>query len=245
VESGWIEGTIFIDLHCIKLGGKMGEEMTQKGLCGICPSGCGIEMIVDRNQAQRIKPMKGHPLGIVCTRGAHSAEVIYSPDRLKFPMKRIGDRGEGKWERISWKEAFEHSARLIKGVSEKYGPEAMAIYSGRGGFEQSLLDMFPAGGHDNICSNLLFPLGSPNTFSCCSLCNNAHRVLAPIATFGATYDQLFPDTDRCEQIIVWGGNPVTDSPPVNFKKVLEAKKRGAKVVVIDPLKTYTAKKADQ
>jgi anaerobic selenocysteine-containing dehydrogenase len=223
----------------------MGEEMIQKGLCGTCPSGCGIEMIVDRTQLQRIKPMKGHPLGIVCTRGAHSAEIIYSPDRLQFPKKRIGERGEGKWERISWEEAFELSARLIKGVSEKYGPEAMAIYSGRGGFEQSLLDMFPAGGYDSTCSNLLFLLGSPNTFSCSSLCNNAHRVLAPIATFGATYDQLFPDTDRCEQIIVWGGNPVTDSPPVNFKKVLEAKKRGAKLVVIDPLKTYTAEKADQ
>lgn len=189
--------------------------------------------------------MNGHPLGIVCPRGTRAAEIIYSPDRLKFPMKRTGNRGEMKWERISWEEAFELSARLIKGVSEKYGPEAMAIYTGRGGFEQSLLDMFPAGGYDSTCSNLLFPFGSPNTFSCSSLCNNAHRVLAPVATFGATYDQLFPDIDRCEQIIVWGGNPITDSPPIDFKKIVAAKKRGAKLVVIDPLKTHTAEKADR
>jgi anaerobic selenocysteine-containing dehydrogenase len=105
--------------------------------------------------------------------------------------------------------------------------------------------MYPVGGYDNICSNFLFPLGSPNTFSCASLCNNAHRVLAPMATFGTTYDQLFPDVDRCEQVVVWGGNPATDSPPISLRKILEAKKRGAKVVVVDPLKTYTAEKADE
>ena len=87
-------------------------------------------------------------MGIVCLRGVHSEEMVYSPDRMKFPMKRIGDRGTGKLERISWEEAFEISARLIKQVAEKYGPEAMAIYSGRGGFEQSLCDLFITGGYD-------------------------------------------------------------------------------------------------
>jgi len=226
-------------------GLKMTQEKVKKGLCGICPSGCGIEITMEGERLHRIKPMKGHPLGIVCTRGVHSEEVVYSPDRLKFPMKRIGDRGKGKFERISWKEAFEVSAQLIKKVVEKHGPEAMAIYSGRGGFEQSLTDMFATDGHDTICLNLLFPLGSPNTFSCTSLCNNSHRVLAPMATFGTPYDRLFPDFENAEQIVVWGSNPATDSPPINLKKILEAKRRGAKVVVIDPLKTFTAMKADE
>jgi anaerobic selenocysteine-containing dehydrogenase len=226
-------------------GLKMAEEKVKKGLCGICPSGCGIEITMEGERLHRIKPMKGHPLGIVCTRGIHSEEIVYSPDRLKFPMKRIGDRGKGKFERISWEEAFEVLAWLIKKVVEKYGPEAMAIFSGRGGFEQSLIDMFAIDGYDNICLNLLFPLGSPNTFSCASLCNNSHRVLAPVATFGTPYDQLFPDFENAEQIVVWGSNPATDSPPINLKKTLEAKRRGAKVVVIDPLKTYTAMKADE
>ena len=223
----------------------MAEEKVKKGLCGICPSGCGIEIAMEEERLHKIKPMKGHPLGIVCTRGVHSEEIVYSPDRLKFPMKRIGDRGKGKFERISWEEAFEVSARLIKKVVEKYGPEAMAIYSGRGGFEQSLIDMFATDGYDAICLNLLFPLGSPNTFSCTSLCNNSHRVLAPMATFGTPYDHLFPDFENAERIVVWGSNPATDSPPINLKKTLEAKRRGAKVVVIDPLKTYTAMKADE
>ena len=223
----------------------MEEKRIKKGLCGTCPSACGIDIIMEGDRLHGIKPMEGHPLGIVCTRGVHSEEIIYSPDRIKFPMKRIGDRGAGEWERVSWEEAFKISARLIKGVAEKYGPEAMAIYSGRGGFEQSLLDLFPTGGQDHICSNFLFPLGSPNTFSCSSLCNNSHRVIAPVATFGTSYDRLFPDFERSDQIVVWGANPATDSPPIKLREILEAKDRGTKVLVIDPLKSYTAEKADE
>jgi anaerobic selenocysteine-containing dehydrogenase len=226
-------------------GREMEEKRIKKGLCGTCPSGCGIDIMMDGDRLHGIKPMEGHPLGIVCTRGVHSEEVIYSPDRIKFPMKRIGDRGAGKWERVSWEEAFEISARIIKEVVEKYGPEAMAIYSGRGGFEQSLLDLFPTGGQDHICSNVLFPLGSPNTFSCSSLCNNSHRVIAPVATFGTSYDHVFPDFERSDQIVVWGANPATDSPPIKLREILAAKDRGTKVLVIDPLKSFTAEKADE
>ena len=224
----------------------MAEKIEKKkGLCGICPSGCGVEITLKEGRLQQIKPMQGHPLGIVCTRGIHAEEIIYSPDRLRFPMKRIGNRGEGKLERVSWEEAFELSAQLIRKVSKKYGPESMSIFSGRGGFEQSLLDMFTTGGQDYICSNFLFPLGSANTFSCSSICNNSHRVLAPVSTFGTSLDHLFPDFENSDQIVVWGSNPATDSPPINLKKILEAVNRGAKVVVIDPLKSYTAEKADE
>ena len=223
----------------------MAMKTIKKGLCGICPSGCGIEITLKEGRLHRIRPAQDHPLGIVCTRGVHAEEIIYSPDRLRFPMKRIGSRRGGKLERVSWEEAFELSARLIRGVSDKYGPEAMSMFSGRGGFEQSLLDMFTTGGHDQICSNFLFPLGSPNTFSCSSLCNNSHRVLAPVSTFGTSFDHLFPDFENSDQIVVWGSNPATDSPPINLKKILEAKNRGAKVVVIDPLKSYTAENADE
>lgn len=223
----------------------MAEEKVKKGLCGICPAGCGIDIVMEGGRLHRIRPMEGHPLGTVCVRGVHAEEVIYSPDRLKYPAKRTGERGTGKLANISWEEAYETSVRLIKGVVEKYGPEAMAIYSGRGGFEQSLLDMFATGGHDPICLNVLFRLGSPNTFSCSSLCNNSHRVIAPVATFGVPFDRLFPDFERSDLIIVWGSNPATDSPPANLKKIMGAKERGTRVVVIDPLKTYTAEKADQ
>jgi anaerobic selenocysteine-containing dehydrogenase len=66
-----------------------------------------------------------------------------------------------------------------------------------------------------------------------------------MATFGTPFNHLFPDFERSDQIVVWGANPATDSPPINLKKILKAKERGNKVVVIDPLKTYTAEKADE
>jgi anaerobic selenocysteine-containing dehydrogenase len=223
----------------------MGDRKVKQGLCGICPGGCGVEIHLEGDRLRSIKPMNDHPLGIICTRGLHSEEVVYAPDRLKSPMKRTGEKGEGRFERTSWEEAFEASSKLIQGVVKKYGPEALAIYSGRGGFEQSLLDMFTTGGHDTIALNFLFPLGSPNTFSCASLCNNAHRVLAPITTLGAPLERLFPDFENSDRIVVWGSNPATDSPPINLKRILRAKRRGAKVVVIDPLKTHTAENADE
>jgi anaerobic selenocysteine-containing dehydrogenase len=223
----------------------MAGDEVKKGLCGICPSGCGIEIVMKGGRLHQIKPMEGHPLGTVCTRGVHAEEVVYSPDRLASPVKRVGPRGEGKLKKISWEEAYEVSTRLIQEVVDKYGPESLAIYSGRGGFEQSLVDMYATGGYDTIASNFLFPLGSPNTFSCSSLCNNAHRVMAPVATFGTFYDHLFPDFERSDRIVVWGSNPATDSPPIHLNEILEAKRRGAKVAVIDPLKTFTAEKADE
>lgn len=223
----------------------MEEKRIKKGLCGICPSGCGVEIVMKGGRLHQIRPMEGHPLGIVCTRGVHAEEVIYSPDRLQSPMKRVGPRGEGKLEKISWEEAYELSARLIQEAVDKYGSESLAIYSGRGGFEQSLVDMYATGGYDTISSNFLFPLGSPNTFSCSSLCNNAHRVMAPVATFGTPFDHLFPDFERSDRIVVWGANPATDSPPIHLNEILEAKRRGVKIVVIDPLKTFTAEKADE
>ena len=222
----------------------MSGDGVKKGLCGICPAGCGIEITMDGERIHRIKPMKDHPLGIVCARGAHAGEIVYSSDRIKSPMKRTGDRGTGSLQKVSWDGAFETSARLIREVVEKHGPEAMAVYSGRGGFEQSLLDMFTTGGYDTICLNFLFPLGSPNTFSCSSLCNNSHSVLAPMATFGTIFDRLFTDFEGSDRIVVWGSNPATDSPPINLREILKARGRGTEVVVIDPLKTYTAERSD-
>ena len=105
--------------------GEMTGPYTKKGLCGICPSGCGVEISMEGERLHRIKPMKGHPLGLVCTRGVHAEEIIYSPDRLMSPMKRAGKRGEGTWERVSWDEAYAMSARLIKKVVQEHGPEAM------------------------------------------------------------------------------------------------------------------------
>jgi len=63
----------------------MAEKRIKKGLCGVCPAGCGIEIVFKGERLHQIKPLEGHPLGIVCTHGVHSEEIVYSPDRLQFP----------------------------------------------------------------------------------------------------------------------------------------------------------------
>ncbi|MGB9578571.1 MAG: hypothetical protein ACPL3S_04800, partial [Halothiobacillaceae bacterium] len=75
------------------------------GLCGVCPGGCGVEIHLQDGKISRLAPWKGHPQGICCPRGAHAPEIVYSPDRLQYPLRRVGQRGEGRFERISWDEA--------------------------------------------------------------------------------------------------------------------------------------------
>jgi anaerobic selenocysteine-containing dehydrogenase len=76
-------------------------------LCGICPLGCGVEITKDGERLHQIKPMEGHPLGIVCTRGIHAEEVVYSADRLQSPMKRVGNRGQYGWRRATSTQSVE------------------------------------------------------------------------------------------------------------------------------------------
>src|SRR3972149_5853394 len=80
------------------------------GLCGICPGGCGVKIELRDGQIERLTPLKGHPAGIVCPRGAKAKEIVYSPDRLRHPLARVGAKGEGRFERISWDAALDSIA---------------------------------------------------------------------------------------------------------------------------------------
>ena len=75
-------------------------------LCGLC--GCGMEVVVEDGRVVEIRGDKDHPenRGALCPKGRAVIDIIYSPDRLKYPLKRVGKRGEGKWERISWDQAL-------------------------------------------------------------------------------------------------------------------------------------------
>ena len=70
---------------------------TVKGICGICPGGCGVNIKLVDGRIEKISPIKGHPMGVVCVRGLHAKEIVYSDDRLKYPLRRIGERGDGRF----------------------------------------------------------------------------------------------------------------------------------------------------
>ena len=161
-------------------------------------------------------------------------------------MKRVGRKGCFEFERISWDEAYDHIAENFLKIKEVYGAKATGIYTGRGSFDFSMNDVFQPRGviRQSTASSLLFPFGSPNTFGVGSLCYVSFAMIAPHTTFGAMWLDMYSDIEHAEIVVIWGANPATDSPPKNFSRIVEARNRGAKIIVIDPRRTVTATKSN-
>ena len=214
---------------------------TVTSMCGVCPAGCGVKVHLAGGKIERLSPLPGHPLGMVCPRGARARDIVYSEDRILYPQRRTGARGEGRFERITWDEAYDILVGGLRAVARQHGPEAVCMYTGRGNFEFGLSEAFAPGGTSESSANtVLFPFGSPNTTGVGSLCYAAHGMIAPNACFGLHLRDLEEDIDNAGLILVWGANPATDSPPINLKRIKRAAKRGARVMVIDPRRSETA-----
>ncbi|MDH5555706.1 MAG: molybdopterin-dependent oxidoreductase [Alphaproteobacteria bacterium] len=215
---------------------------TVAGVCGVCPAGCGVHIHLADGKIERLTPLRDHPLGFVCPRGARAADIVYSEDRILYPQRRIGACGEGKFERISWDEAYDILIGGLRDIAARYGPEAAAIYTGRGNFEFGLCETFnPAGTSESSANAVLFPFGSPNSTGVGALCYAAQGMIAPRACFGEYLRGIYEDLDNADLILVWGANPATDSPPNNMRRLKAAQKRGARVVVIDHRRSETAR----
>ncbi|MFQ5638991.1 MAG: IscS subfamily cysteine desulfurase [bacterium] len=212
----------------------------QKGVCGICPAGCWVEVGLNHGKMVDIRQDTSHPLGMICRRGQHAPEIIYSERRLKYPMKRVGPKGALEFERITWDEAYDSIVENLNKIKKESGPEAVAIYTGRGAFELSLCDMYqPKNVAVSSASNILFPFGSPNTMGVGALCYVSFAMIAPHVTMGRMLIDMFTDMENAELLVVWGANPATDSPPLDMHRLEAAAKRGADIVVIDPRRTET------
>ncbi len=220
----------------------MTGRVIKDGLCGICPAGCWVRTTLEHGKVQQVDPLPNHPLGTICRIGKHSPDIIYDPDRLKYPLKRKGPKGSYDFERISWHEAFNLLVAKLKEHKELYGPESTAIYTGRGSFDMALCDLFqPSGVAVSSASSVLFPFGSPNTLGVGALCYVSFAMIAPHVTMGEMYITMDTDIENAELIVVWGANPATDSPPFSHTQILKACERGAEVVVIDPRFSETAR----
>ncbi len=219
------------------------SEKVVPGICGICPAGCGVNIHLVNGKIERLTPLKGHPQGIVCPRGMRAKEIVYSEDRLLYPQKRIGSTNT--YERISWDDAYTTVVDNLHQIAKKYGPEAICIYTGRGNFEFGLNEMFaPNGTAESSANAVLFPFGSPNTTGVGALCYASYGMLASRACFGDYIRNVEEDIDHADLILVWGGNPATDSPPVNVRRLRLAQKRGARIIVIDHRRSETARALD-
>jgi anaerobic selenocysteine-containing dehydrogenase len=215
-------------------------------ICGICPGGCGVKVKLVDGKIEKILPLKGHPVDVVCVRGIHSRQIVYSEDRLRQPLLRVGERGEGRFEGITWDDALDRIADAFQKIKERHGAEAVMTYFGRGSFDNHLTDVFGTGGIPvQGTSGYIFPFGSPNSAGVSSICYVSYGIFASVTTLGAQMQAIYSDFDNADLVVVWGANPPTDSPPDKLKKMLGAKKRGAKVIVIDHMRSEMAKKADE
>lgn len=193
----------------------------------------------------KAQPDEESELGMICDLGRQSPQIVYSPDRLRHPLLRTGPKGRYEFTRITWNEAFDIIVARLKSIRETYGPEAAAIYTGRGSFEQSECDVFqPQGVAVSSASSVLFPFGSPNTLGVGALCYVSFAMIAPHVTAGGMMINMFSDLENADLIVIWGANPATDCPPLDFARIMKARQRGAEVVVIDPRRTGTAIAAD-
>ncbi len=211
------------------------------GLCGICPAGCWVTVSMEDGAIKGVRP-QDHPLGMICTNGAHSGEIVHDTDRLQYPLRRTGPKGSYEFERISWDDAYEIIVENLQRLKADHGPESTAIYTGRGSFELALCDVFqPDGVAISSASSVLFPFGSPNTLGVGALCYVSFAMIAPHATLGEYYHTMDHDIENAELIVIWGANPATDSPPLAHEQIKRAVLRGAEVICIDPQRNYTAR----
>ncbi|UCH07860.1 MAG: molybdopterin-dependent oxidoreductase, partial [Deltaproteobacteria bacterium] len=210
-------------------------EKVVRTCCQASHCECGVLVHVKDGKVAKIEGDPNHPFsrGYICVKAQAQPQLIYHADRLKYPMKRAGERGSGKWQRVSWDEALDDIAVKLAKVRETYAPESFASIHGTGPRPSS-----PA------TTALARALGSPNVISTDFHICYAPSVLMGLCTLGhSVMMEVGPDYRAAECIMVWGGNPVNSHGP-RGRDVLEAKRRGAKLIVIDPRRIQLAQKAD-
>jgi len=211
-----------------------------KSICTIDHETCGVLVHVKDGRVVKIEGDPDFPQneGAMCPKGLSYIQAIYHPDRIKYPMKRGGERGEGKWQRISWDEALDTIASKIKQAKEEYGPESIAL---------SICDGLR--GNELAAYGFMHALGSP------MICGtDAHYCFRPqanadMATFGmgnfitSEKSQGGPEFEQSKCMLIWGANPFQCHMTIG-RNIIKGLKNGAKLIVVDPRFTNLAAKAD-
>jgi anaerobic selenocysteine-containing dehydrogenase len=191
--------------------------------CAMCgpAANCGVYAFVKDGRFTKVAGMKESPVnaGAVCPKGQAAPQWVYSPDRLKYPLKRVGEKGEGKFQKITWDEAIGIIADTLKRQKEKYGPESLGMLSpARRTYSEYLF-------------RFLIAHGSPNY---------GHSGICAMQ-MGFTFHYTVGDWPRAvdyansDLVLVWGKQPVYSGPAQDgVRAYVDAKARGAKLIAIKP-----------
>jgi anaerobic selenocysteine-containing dehydrogenase len=187
-----------------------------------------MRVLVEEGRITRVEGLKDHPLnkGRLCPKGERAIEIVYHPDRLKYPLKKAG----GQWNRIGWDDVLGEIADKLQGLKKDFGPEALSIFSGSIGVEN--LEMM------EMAQRFKGAFGSPNFISVEGICYRM-RIRARQITFGK-----YPVEEMNTKLyVLWGHNPEQSDFPLQLA-LEENLAKGSRLVVIDPKKIPLAKKAE-
>ena len=230
-----IAGTTSATAEPSRLPGRRGNERVEliATNCEMCFWRCGVLAEVKDGKVVKLQGNPNHPLtkGKLCARGNAGTQLLYDPDRLKYPQVRTGDRGSGKLKRVSWDEALDQFASRLKEIKQKYGPEAVA--------------MFPHGVGSGFFSTLMKAYGTPNSAEPAFAQCKGPRDVGYQLTFGRPVNSPEPvDLEESKLIVLIGshiGENVFTSQVTAFSEGLS---RGAKLLVVDPRFSTAASKAN-
>ncbi len=208
-----------------------GAERVVRTSCRMCHGGCRILVRVRDGKAIKVEGDPEGPInkGTMCAKGLSCLDLLYHPERILYPLKRAGERGEGKWQRISWDEAYEIIVSRLKEITRKYGVLAISpsVGTGRHPFYYTMRFMSASGAINRA--------GMPH------VCYSP-RVGTSLVTFGRP---IAHDCERSNCIVAWGSGIVyTNNDGYNARQFIEGWKKGAKLICIDPVFSAIASKAD-
>ncbi|MBW2000727.1 MAG: molybdopterin-dependent oxidoreductase, partial [Deltaproteobacteria bacterium] len=212
----------------------MGKEV-KKAVCYWCHCHCKVDVHVNNGRLVKVEGVTGEPRSEkvqrvvnACPRAKAVTEYFYHPDRLCFPMKRKGERGEGKWEQVSWEDALDDVAERLEELKEKYGAETLACSSGT--YRTA----------DEYRSRFLNLFGTPNNMGQGNICYGPGIMSVALLGWWTDFGGIGRNT-KC--VVIWGSNPKEAYRNVWFATRDHLQRKG-KLIVIDPRRTDDAEKAD-
>ncbi len=207
----------------------------QHTFCRICEPTCGLTATVEGDRIVSLEPDKDHVAskGYACIKGLRYHEVHHSPDRLRFPLKRVGNR----FEEITWEQALEEIGAKVRKLVKDHGGDSISAYLGNPISFSLLPPILTAAFMTGLGSKNLFQTGSQD-------CNN--KFAGAQRLYGFPFIQPFPDIDRMQCLIMLGSNPAVSRSsfmqlPDPIRRLRAIEQRGGRVFFVNPRRTETAK----
>jgi len=211
--------------------------------CSLCIARCGAIATVEDGRFTRLEPDPAHPTGqALCAKGRAAPELVYHPERLTHPLRRTRPKGDPDpgWERIGWDEALDLTAAAMRRIAERHGPASVA-------FSMSSPSTTAIADSVGFVRRLMNAFGTPNAVTSTEICGwgraFATRFTYGVGSVGTSGGGAMPDIANSGVLILWGYNP-SFTRLTHATAIVEALKRGMRLIVIDPRHVGLAGKAD-